>query len=934
MVSGDDRLVVLLGPWIRHVVIIGSAPAQATTDRTSADLPRCAFVSFSILWMAFIALGICMQDLKYRTQVKRINQEQQRLFAQEPEADENLAAPSKDIYIEAKELQRAHRVLTASDSESKPFGGFWHTPSPCRKRAMCPVCGASTTPRGSDGTLDEPSTEKDLGIQVEILEDLLAQSRPVASEAKRLQHQLASTEARLADTQAALDLAMGLCQELHSAMELQTADFQRFVEDLRRACGDRTASAGDRRVGGAWMEQRQQLEVELDTMVKLCLPGNKQIADLHEDGECLMSPESVGRAEQAQEVITPQSRPCRHNFKTPRHRVGTPHVKPCWSCKNVCTGASAKNAQLEAQKAHAEDQVLTLQADLEQAQQGVAEAKREDGIYGAFGIHPLRADEWDSEVEQKLVRMMSMDKVVAWGECGLDYFDKMTRGQVKDERTRGLQREVFARQINLAVSLNKPLVVHTRFAEEDTLELLEKHLPDSHPVHVHCFTSSNTLAQSLLQRFSSLRLGFTGGVTFANAPEVRDVVQQVPLDRILLETDSPYMAPEPFRGRIAHPGHVSYVADAIAQVKSSRAATRAKRAQEVPQGLVVRSLDMLSKGEVVWKLCAANGKWQERFMAVTPGPPAAPESLKWSKDAGRRKLRRPSSVGLQEALPVALPARHKAQVTKPWCCFSVWTAQRSFHFKAESELIAENFVLGLSRLCPGTKPTPVRDVVLHRALGEMGPDAKSRAAALSKALRAASASASAAQGLGEPDRVTHGEEEEEVHFARLGTALSEVAEGGEEEEVESELATDDELNSATKIGSGPKWSAEHGPLLSGSLNKYLKWEGIFGGHPGDGRLDGRLGRRGLLGACVMGLDQLPAAADVIRLQQAPLPQAYRDSVVPTAQALKEALEAEESVGDAFIGEEAEKTLSALEQKAGQLVQRTPDYPRRNLWFLQ
>ncbi|CAK9115439.1 Putative deoxyribonuclease TATDN2 [Durusdinium trenchii] len=190
-----------------------------------------------------------------------------------------------------------------------------------------------------------------------------------------------------------------------------------------------------------------------------------------------------------------------------------------------------------------------------------------DGIYGAFGIHPLRADEWDSEVEQKLVRMMSMDKVVAWGECGLDYFDKMTRGQVKDERTRGLQREVFARQINLAVSLNKPLVVHTRFAEEDTLELLEKHLPDSHPVHVHCFTSSNTLAQSLLQRFSSLRLGFTGGVTFANAPEVRDVVQQVPLDRILLETDSPYMAPEPFRGRIAHPGHVSYVADAIAQVK-------------------------------------------------------------------------------------------------------------------------------------------------------------------------------------------------------------------------------------------------------------------------------------------------------------------------------------------------------------------------------
>ncbi|CAK9112202.1 unnamed protein product [Durusdinium trenchii] len=511
----------------------------------------------------------------------------------EPEADENLAAPSKDIYIEAKELQRAHRVLTASDSESKPFGGFWHTPSPCRKRAMCPVCGASTTPRGSDGTLDEPSTEKDLGIQVEILEDLLAQSRPVASEAKRLQHQLASTEARLADTQAALDLAMGLCQELHSAMELQTADFQRFVEDLRRACG-------------AWMEQRQQLEVELDTMVKLCLPGNKQIADLHEELHSARQKLQVSRKRgsrrastrshhatiqalqaQLQDAQTQGGHTTREALLELQERL---HRK-----NDELLAVEAKNAQLEAQKAHAEDQVLTLQADLEQAQQGVAEAKRE--------------------------------------------------------------------------------------------------------------------------------------------------------------------------------------------VKSSRAATRAKRAQEVPQGLVVRSLDMLSKGEVVWKLCAANGKWQERFMAVTPGPPAAPESLKWSKDAGRRKLRRPSSVGLQEIVHVgfgaeALPARHKAQVTKPWCCFSVWTAQRSFHFKAESELIAENFVLGLSRLCPGTKPTPVRDVVLHRALGKMGPDAKSRAAALSKALRAASASASAAQGLGEPDRVTHGEEEEEVHFARLGTALSEALDEG------------------------------------------------------------------------------------------------------------------------------------------------------------
>eukprot|EP00435_Cladocopium_sp_Y103_P050087 s1135_g15.t1 len=204
-------------------------------------------------------------------------------------------------------------------------------------------------------------------------------------------------------------------------------------------------------------------------------------------------------------------------------------------------------------------------ADLEQA----ASFLKYDGIYGAFGIHPLHAHDWDDEVEKTLVAMMTMQKVVAWGECGLDYFDKKTRGQVKDQKLRELQRKVFAKQMEWAVSLKKPLVVHTRFAEEDTLELMEKHLPTEHPVHVHCFTSSNTLAQALLERFSTLRLGFTGVVTFKNAPEVQEVVRNTPLERILLETDSPYMAPEPFRGRIAHPGHVSYVADKIASLKGA-----------------------------------------------------------------------------------------------------------------------------------------------------------------------------------------------------------------------------------------------------------------------------------------------------------------------------------------------------------------------------
>lgn len=189
------------------------------------------------------------------------------------------------------------------------------------------------------------------------------------------------------------------------------------------------------------------------------------------------------------------------------------------------------------------------------------------GVYGAFGIHPLHAADWSNIVEKKLVEIMARDKVVAWGECGLDYYDKDAKGQVDDHGVRTLQRQVFARQMDLAVSLNRPLVVHTRYAEEDTLELLKKHMPHLHKIHVHCFTSSLSLASALLDNFPNLHIGFTGVVTFKNSSALHNVVEQVPLERILLETDGPWMAPVPFRGRVSHPGYVAYVADTIAKLK-------------------------------------------------------------------------------------------------------------------------------------------------------------------------------------------------------------------------------------------------------------------------------------------------------------------------------------------------------------------------------
>lgn len=192
---------------------------------------------------------------------------------------------------------------------------------------------------------------------------------------------------------------------------------------------------------------------------------------------------------------------------------------------------------------------------------------KHEGVHGAFGIHPLSAWDWCEDVERKLMELAGLEKAVAWGECGLDYFDKGTRGQVQEPKVLAQQRQIFARQMDLAASLGMPLVVHTRKAEKDTLELMTKHLPASHPVHVHCFTDSLALAQELLARFPRLYLGFTGVVTFKNAREVQEVVLRTPLERLLLETDSPYMAPEPYRGRVAHPGHVAHVAAGVAKIK-------------------------------------------------------------------------------------------------------------------------------------------------------------------------------------------------------------------------------------------------------------------------------------------------------------------------------------------------------------------------------
>ena len=180
-------------------------------------------------------------------------------------------------------------------------------------------------------------------------------------------------------------------------------------------------------------------------------------------------------------------------------------------------------------------------------------------VYGAFGIHPHDAKAYGPELEARLIAALGHPKALAWGEIGLDYH--------YDSSPREVQREVFARQIRQGVALGKPLIIHTREAEADTLEILEREAPVDWKIHVHCFTSSPAMAERLLAAFPNLCLGLTGIVTFKNAQELQEVAKATPLDRLLLETDGPYLAPIPHRGKPAHPGHIPFIAAKIAELK-------------------------------------------------------------------------------------------------------------------------------------------------------------------------------------------------------------------------------------------------------------------------------------------------------------------------------------------------------------------------------
>lgn len=186
-------------------------------------------------------------------------------------------------------------------------------------------------------------------------------------------------------------------------------------------------------------------------------------------------------------------------------------------------------------------------------------AREFEAVYAAVGIHPSDADKYDDAFEAQLRAWVKEDKVVAIGEIGLDY-------HYEDDIAHDIQQDVFRRQLILARELEMPIVIHSRDAMDDTIRILREEQPEGGFKGVfHCFSGSWEQAKVCLDL--GFYIGFDGPLTFKNAKKLLRVAAEMPLDRVLIETDCPYMAPEPKRGRRNEPALVGYIAAKLAEIR-------------------------------------------------------------------------------------------------------------------------------------------------------------------------------------------------------------------------------------------------------------------------------------------------------------------------------------------------------------------------------
>ena len=198
--------------------------------------------------------------------------------------------------------------------------------------------------------------------------------------------------------------------------------------------------------------------------------------------------------------------------------------------------------------------IINCGCDLKSSLEAVNLTEKHPFVYGAVGVHPHEAEETTEEDLIKIKELYSKEKIVAVGEIGLDYF--------YDFSPREKQIEIFRKQIITANELDLPVIIHDRDAHEDTMNILKELKPKG---VVHCFSGSAEMAKEILKL--GLYIGIGGAVTFKNARKPVEVVEMLPLDKLLLETDAPYMTPVPFRGKRCDSSHIAFTAEKIAEIK-------------------------------------------------------------------------------------------------------------------------------------------------------------------------------------------------------------------------------------------------------------------------------------------------------------------------------------------------------------------------------
>ena len=201
---------------------------------------------------------------------------------------------------------------------------------------------------------------------------------------------------------------------------------------------------------------------------------------------------------------------------------------------------------------------LCVSVTLDKFPEVLSLAEQYDNFYASVGVHP-DYENIDEPSVDLLCRLAQHPKVVAIGETGLDYF--RLSGNLEWQRSR------FRTHIRAAILAGKPLIIHTRNASDDTLRIMQEEGAHQAGGVMHCFTESLEMAEAAIEM--GFYISFSGIVTFKNAAQLKEVAQKIPLDKILVETDSPYLAPVPFRGKTNQPAYVKYVAQEIADLRGT-----------------------------------------------------------------------------------------------------------------------------------------------------------------------------------------------------------------------------------------------------------------------------------------------------------------------------------------------------------------------------